>query len=132
MADYYERKRVEKDWGYEDWVINSPFYCGKVLRMWPDWESSLHYHPIKHETMMCIQGKMLVELYPEGELEEGKPVFIMLDGTERTRIVLPPNTKHRFSTPFGESGELIEFSTTHDDNDVVRLEVSHPLEHLDV
>jgi D-lyxose ketol-isomerase len=132
MAEYYERKRVNKEWGTEDWVINSPMYCGKILRMFEGWESSLHYHPVKHETMMCINGKLLVEVYDEGDVEATKPMFIILDSNDRTRIVLPPNTKHRFSTPFGEGGELIEFSTTHDDEDVVRLALSHPLENLNV
>jgi mannose-6-phosphate isomerase-like protein (cupin superfamily) len=132
MEEYYERKQVGKVWGFEDWIINSPMYCGKILRMHEGWESSLHYHPKKHETMVCIHGKILVELYPEGNVDARIPTYTIMTGEDRTRIVLPPNTKHRFSTPFGESGEMIEFSTTHDDEDVVRLAVSHPLEKLDV
>lgn len=101
---------VEKVWGSEEWIVNRE-YCGKLLRVKKDWQSSLHYHPIKHETFYLLDG--LLWLTVDGLS------FQLLPGRS---VMLEPKTPHRFA---GLRDSLVlEVSTHHDDNDVVRLEPS--------
>lgn len=125
VSSVASRTMVSKRWGVEDWVINTPAYCGKVLIMEEGWQSSLHYHPVKDETMLCIAGSCVVEVYPNGI--EGPKEFIALRHEEGSALRLPPMTPHRFMTSMGDGCTLVEFSTFHDDADVVRYEETAPL-----
>lgn len=120
-----ERKSVPKDWGYEFWVVNTPQYCGKLLVMSEGWQSSLHYHTIKDETMLVLDGSAVMELKPEGV--EGPSEFIAMRASERSSVRIPPGMIHRLSTSMGESVVIAEFSTTHSEDDVTRYEYSGPL-----
>lgn len=120
-----ERKTVQKDWGYEFWVINTPYYCGKVLVMAEGWRSSLHCHPIKDETMLIGEGSAVMEIKPDGL--DGPSQYIMMRAEERTSVHIPPGTYHRLSTSVGSDAVIIEWSTTHDEDDVVRAELSSQL-----
>ena len=42
-------KHVDKGWGYERWVVNSPEYCGKLLYFNKGKRCSWHYHKAKDE-----------------------------------------------------------------------------------
>jgi mannose-6-phosphate isomerase-like protein (cupin superfamily) len=124
-----ERKIVQKLWGMEDWVVNTPSYCGKVLVMNEGWQSSLHYHPVKDETMLAISGACVVEVFLSVEkaiAREGGE-YVLLAHDRGSALRLPPTTPHRFMTTLGEGCTLVEFSTTHSDEDVVRLEDSQLL-----
>jgi oxalate decarboxylase/phosphoglucose isomerase-like protein (cupin superfamily) len=125
VSNGVSRTVVNKLWGVEDWIVNTPLYCGKVLVMHEGWQSSLHYHPIKDETMLCIDGCCVVEVYPQGI--EGSKEFIAMRAEDRSALRLPPNTPHRFMTSMGNTCTLVEFSTTHSDEDVVRFENSKEL-----
>lgn len=107
-------KIVNKVWGYESWIVNAKGYCGKILRVYPGHQCSLHSHPVKAETFYVLSGVGLIEL--DGEafvLDRGKIVDIL------------PGQFHRFINT-GKTFDLIlmEFSTHHEDDDVVRKEVS--------
>ena len=127
IQDIKDRQRVIKQWGFEEIIVNNGKYCGKVLSMYPGWQSSKHYHPIKEETMLCVSGSGVVEIW--GNIDE-VPAFISLASKHGTSIHLPPGVAHRFSTPFGEPLVIIEFSTPHNDADVERLEVSCELPNI--
>ncbi len=104
-------KTVYKIWGREEWIANSPAYCGKRLSLYRGYQCSLHMHPIKAETFFVERGRVLMQL---GEVET-----VLSAGDS---VYIPPKTWHRFG---GLHDSLIfEFSTTHDDNDVVRKEDS--------
>lgn len=115
---YGERPQVQKLWGQEDWVVNNEFYCGKVLYLRPGFQCSLHYHPVKNESFMVIQGKVGVEVR-DGELAE----MVILDAKSQDVLDIPAGVAHRFWA-IGEEALLVEFSTPHSDEDVVRLEES--------
>jgi dTDP-4-dehydrorhamnose 3,5-epimerase-like enzyme len=119
------RDFVQKAWGMEDWIHNTPEYCGKVLTMREGWQSSLHYHPIKEETMLCIDGCCVVEIYPDGV--GAKKQFVALRAEEGSALHIPRSVPHRFMTSMGSTCVLVEFSTMHDDADVVRLEESREI-----
>lgn len=77
-------------------------------------QSSLHYHPIKNETMYVLNNRMQIES-PKGNIKSVFPGDI---------IDIPAGTEHRFINNFTHQCVFLEFSTPHSDNDVVRLEKS--------
>lgn len=122
-----EREYVARGWGMEEYLVNSEKYCAKLLWITPGFQSSLHYHSIKEETFVALDGVIKVEYYPEPT----KHVITILAGNRRDTLTLPPNTPHRFWSVGGWGGLILEVSTHHDDADVTRLEPSrerHPLE----
>jgi D-lyxose ketol-isomerase len=111
---------VEKLWGSEEWLVNEPEYCMKILRLEPGFQSSLHYHRKKKETFILHAGACKLQLINrEGdskieELKIGHPVTIK------------PGKAHRFWALLGGPCVVWEVSTHHDDTDVVRIEPSRP------
>lgn len=108
-------KVVKKLWGKEVWIVNNDSYCLKALIVSPGTCCSLHYHPIKDETFIVNKGHCGLQLGDERmSLRKGDQVRIL------------PGTPHRFWVPFGVQEEcvILEVSTHHDDNDVVRIEES--------
>ena len=51
-------KYVEKGWGYEKWIVNSPEYCGKILFFEKGKRCSWHYHLLKDETFYLQSGRL--------------------------------------------------------------------------
>jgi quercetin dioxygenase-like cupin family protein len=119
--DRDSRPTVQKVWGAEEIIINDPAagYCGKILWLEAGHAGSLHYHSVKHETMLCLEGLVKVEVQRRGQA----PETTVLRGWARDAIVLPPYTVHRLEALDGPA-MIVEFSTPHNDNDVVRLEAS--------
>ena len=111
----YKHERIPKLWGEEEMIVNTERYCGKILRLKRKHRSSLHYHINKDETFLCMDGTVLVE-YGRDWLNE----VLLRPGMS---IRLLPGMPHRFEA-IGDEAEVVEFSTPHDDGDVVRLEES--------
>ena len=109
-------KKVEKLWGHEEWIENNEKYCMKVLVFQPGFQSSLHYHPIKHETMLVVSGECEMEV--EGKVER-------LEAGQGH--IIPPGTKHRFKAVNGPC-IVVEASTHHEDSDCIRIEDSRRIE----
>ena len=120
-----ERKTVPKEWGYEYWIVNTPQYCGKLLVMGEGWASSLHCHQVKDETMLILDGSAVMETKPNGL--DGPSEYTMMRAEERTSIRIPPGLYHRLMTSVGFDCVIAEFSTSHDEDDVTRAEVSKGL-----
>ena len=100
-------ERHSKVWGYEDWIVNTPDYCGKRLFLKEGFRCSLHYHRVKDEAFYVEEGSVLLEIGPE---------TLYLSPGDAVRI--PPRTLHRFS---GLADSVIfEFSTHHDERDSYR------------
>jgi len=100
---------VSKAWGKEFWIVNCPEYCGKLLFIDRDAESSYHYHKEKKETFYCIEGFASLTV-------EGKPYHLHLMTWPKTIL---PGQKHGFHAR--RKTVLLEISTHHDENDVFRL-----------
>lgn len=113
MNSLTEVKKTDKLWGFEFEIINTDKYCGKVLVLMPGKQSSLHYHGIKDETMLCIEGRIGLEL---------QDVSLIMKAGDSVR--LRPGTVHRFRALGDIAALLVEFSTSHSDDDVTRLEES--------
>ena len=106
---------VEKVWGHEEWIVNTPKYCGKKLVLKKGTRCSMHKHDIKDETFYILSGKVLLESE--------------LDGKKESRLMTRGDVKHvetgmwhRFTGI--EDSEIMEFSTFHMDEDSIRKESS--------
>lgn len=110
---------VKKKWGYERIITNNELYCLKMLvcedRKWSS-EGKFHYHPIKDETFLVIEGLLELEIADE----TGKIVNSLLGEGDSMRIL--PSTKHRFRS-YGRQCKFIEASTQHFEEDSVRVTV---------
>jgi mannose-6-phosphate isomerase-like protein (cupin superfamily) len=107
---------VSKDWGFEEVLVAEPEYTLKRLVIKPRKRCSLHYHPIKKETFVVESGVVRLEQ----RSIRGTPIDeLLVRGESRT---IMPKTPHRFSSVLGAS--LMEVSTRHSDDDVVRIEPS--------
>ena len=106
---------MEKVWGHEEWIANTAKYCGKRFLLKKGYQSSLHYHLEKDETFYVDKSKVLLGLDREK---------IIMNPGDSQRIL--PKHMHRFSGL--EESIIYEFSTHHNDDDVVRLEESRKME----
>lgn len=111
-------KTVEKVWGRELWLVNNSDYCSKILEIKPGYQCSLHFHKIKHETFVILRGAVYFECR---SANTGK-TEILIPGDTRD---LPAYTPHRFASEIESA--ILEISTTHSDEDVVRLEESRKI-----
>jgi D-lyxose ketol-isomerase len=130
VSDKNTREPVVKVWGSEEWITNNDKYCGKLLAVNKGWQSSLHFHPVKHETFLALVGCVWLEYIPDsttafpyGTTTER----VLLRGWARDAVEIPPRTPHRFKAEI-EDALVVEFSTTHSEEDVVRLEESRETE----
>lgn len=115
--------RVDKVWGRECWIVNNELYCAKILHICCGRMSSLHYHKVKDETFHVLEGSCYLEIQDI----DGRNICMLKKGDS---IRLRPATVHRFfCTPEMTLGcKVLEISTRHSDDDVVRLEESKCLE----
>ena len=116
-----EIKFVSKGWGFEKWIVNNPFYCGKLLYFVKGKRCSWHYHKLKDEVFYIQSGKIQViysdndEIYDNGVLVANSVIlepgdnFHVYRGLRHQMIAL-------------EDTELFEFSTQHFDEDSYRIQ----------
>ena len=105
-------KQILKVWGKEEIIVNCDLYCGKLLYLRKGATSSYHYHIKKQETFYALKGQVVLTI-------EGKDY--MLTPFSRAQTIMPEQ-KHSF---FGITDAIIlEVSSHHSDEDVVRLKES--------
>jgi len=114
-------KYVKKQWGLEVWLCNNEKYCAKFLILKPGYQCSLHAHRYKDETFIVLSGKVNLETLQFKE--NGEKTVNTLKAGNSYRIL--PDLFHRFSSKLGAL--ILEVSTTHSDEDVIRLEESRKL-----
>ena len=102
-------KTVDKVWGEEIILVNSHLYCGKLLIGDRGAESSYHYHKKKQETFYAIEGYAVLTI-------EGKEY--LLSPVTRPKTI-EPEERHSFRAI--TEVVILEISSHHDDEDVVRL-----------
>lgn len=110
-----DRTYVSKGWGYEDWIVNKPEYCGKLLFFKKGRMCSWHYHEQKDETFYVHEGKLKV-IYGKSD-----------DLSESEQVILEPGDS--FHVPVGLRHQMVglldtwmfEFSTQHFDEDSYRI-----------
>ncbi len=104
-------EHVEKTWGSEDWLVNCDEYCAKILTVNQHCGGSYHHHERKDETFKCLSGeaRLLLAGY-EGIIELRAGDFVRVH----------PSTAHLLIGVSEEPCIILEVSTHHDDEDVVR------------
>src|SRR5689334_10285311 len=116
--------QVNKVWGHEEIVTNNDKYCMKMLFLRDGYQSSMHYHKVKDETFLVISGRVKLEVMP---YFKSSPDYADVVHTIRLKqgasYRLEPMTPHRFTSIDGDA-VIVEASTPHSDEDVVRLEES--------
>ena len=107
---------VEKVWGKEVIIANEPEYCGKLLYVNKGASGSLHYHPKKKETFHLLKGRINLEYKSDVSF------CFRMPGLCPVPLTIPAGTPHRFTAVLDSI--ILEISTHHDDEDVVRIEES--------
>ena len=112
-----ESKFVEKDWGYEIWMANNheENYCGKILKIYEGYKSSMHYHLKKHETFYILSGELRVDLIYTKSGNTGYKILKEGDVMEIER-----GQPHQLIAYDGDV-EFVETSTFHEDSDSYRV-----------
>jgi quercetin dioxygenase-like cupin family protein len=108
---------VPKKWGYEHWVVNNEEYCGKILYLKKNNTSSWHYHKLKHETLYVQKGKLKIKFNDGNDFNSAAEIVLKAG----ERFVVYRGLRHMLIAL--ETTFIIEFSTTHFDNDSIRLDV---------
>jgi len=119
-------KTVDKVWGQEVWLVNNERYCAKLLHINAGWQCSLHMHPIKKETFIVLDGGVCLEV-AQSNIDSAPLVTKQIQLVSGDSYTLEPNTFHRFFSYTDQPAVILEISSTHSDDDVVRLEESRPL-----
>ena len=112
-------KKVEKPWGYEEWVVNDE-YCGKRLVIMKGKRSSLHYHKEKKETFYVLKGAIFLEWSPQVDYSVRKTLICNETLKEGDVFTIEVGVLHRFEG-LRNVNEIMEISTHHSDKDVYRL-----------
>lgn len=119
---------VTKKWGTEVWLENDKTYCVKLLFLKEGFQSSLHFHPIKRETFTCVAGKVRLEVMPHyKQSPDYHDIVHRVFLQPYQHYTLEPGIPHRF-TPITGEAVIVETSSFHSDEDVVRLEESRKIE----
>tara|TARA_B110000858_G_C17698647_1_gene424819 strand:+ start:595 stop:936 length:342 start_codon:yes stop_codon:yes gene_type:complete len=99
---------IEKPWGHEEIIYNDKYVVKKLL-MKKGCRCSLQYHEHKIETIIVLDGTLIIEL--EGQTLEYK---------KNETITIFPFQQHRMSA--NESDCLYLEASTNELEDVVRIE----------
>lgn len=110
----YKPERHKKGWGFEDWISNRE-YCGKLLFFEKGKKCSFHYHEKKHETFYLFSGKMEIKAGWEDDISTAK-IYTFLPGD---CLEIPTGLRHQMTAL--DDSNLFEFSTTHFEEDSIRI-----------
>jgi mannose-6-phosphate isomerase-like protein (cupin superfamily) len=108
-------KLVDKGWGQEKWLWNSGLFCGKILYFNSGKKCSFHYHKIKDETFYLQLGKIVVKYSYEDDIDEAKEITL----NPGDIFHVPVGLRHQMIGI--EDSELVEFSSTHYEDDSYRI-----------
>jgi mannose-6-phosphate isomerase-like protein (cupin superfamily) len=105
-----------KGWGHEEWIWNSPNFCGKLLVFKPNKRCSYHYHKLKFEVFRVIKGSFVLYAGWTDNIEEAQKIDLNVGDS----YPIPLNLRHQMiAGPFG--GTIMEVSTEHFELDSYRI-----------
>ena len=113
------RKCINKTWGYEIIHINTDQYCMKTLHLFPNRETSSHYHLNKTETLYISKASVKIEYFIENQ--ENIRIVYLNEGSSFTVI---PELKHKIINLTDSETIIVEASTFDSKNDSYRMEYS--------
>lgn len=95
----YENK-IDKPWGYEKILILTEKYLTKELYIKEGFQTSLHYHKNKDETMYILSGSGYVEFEDKKEYFSKNDTISIKLGIIHSIVALENTILHEVSTPF--------------------------------
>jgi mannose-6-phosphate isomerase-like protein (cupin superfamily) len=114
-------KRVEKKWGYELWIHNDKYYCGKLLVFNNSGDKfSMHYHMIKDETWYVQEGAFQFDWL---DTENGERLYTQIQKGDV--IEIKKGLPHQL-TALTDGATIFEVSTQHFDEDSYRIYRNQP------
>jgi mannose-6-phosphate isomerase-like protein (cupin superfamily) len=105
---------IDKLWGYENIIVNTDLYCGKIIHVNAGKRGSFHYHKIKDETFYLLKGKVEINYSLTDEFYTDTIIL-----NEGDKFYLPPGLRHQIVGI--EDSDIIEFSTKDMDEDSYRV-----------
>jgi mannose-6-phosphate isomerase-like protein (cupin superfamily) len=114
-GDYKSHFIVEKNWGYELWIVNNELYCGKILHINAGKKFSWHYHKIKDETFYIRKGRVKLLYGWDHDIERAIELVLGPDDS----FHVEPGCVHQLIAL--EDSDVFEFSTHHMDEDSYRI-----------
>lgn len=106
---------VQKGWGYEKVLINTPLYCGKILHFNDGAKFSMHFHMKKTETWYVHSGEFVFRWIATSTADSFEKHLSQGDC-----ITIHPGDPHQIICV--KSGDIFEFSTEHFDSDSYRIQ----------
>ncbi len=112
----HQPKFVEKPWGHELWIHNSPEYCGKLL-VFPTAGNafSMHYHMIKAESWYVQSGSFMFE-YVDTEAATREHIILKVGEC----VDIPRGQPHQLIA-LEDNSIIFEISTEHFNEDSYRI-----------
>ncbi len=108
------KKKIEKEWGNEEIIVNNKDYCLKFLNFKKDKKFSMHFHSKKKETWYVDSGEFILKWI------NTKNANICEQKIKKNDIIhLNILTIHQLICI--EEGRIIEVSTEDDINDNFRV-----------
>lgn len=107
-------KRVDKNWGYENWVVNNDEFCGKLLHFNKGAQFSCHFHRQKREVFEIERG--LIQLMTIDQRDASQHVMVLKPGDV---VEIPRFLPHQITAL--EESDVREYSTTHREDDSFRV-----------
>lgn len=105
---------VPKKWGHELIICNNEEFCGKLLVFKKGSQFSAHQHIKKREVFYILKGSInLMTINPENAEKHNVHLF------ETDTVEIPRFLVHQITAL--EDTTVIEFSTTHRDEDSLRV-----------
>jgi len=108
-------KIVPKGWGREEWIHNNKDFCGKRLIFDKGKRCSFHYHICKDEVFFLDSGKVLVKYSQTDDLDAAEEAILK----PHDNFNVYPGLRHQIIAL--EDSVVMEFSTTHRDDDSIRV-----------
>lgn len=105
---------VEKPWGKEDLIFQGHGYAVKKIFLAKSQQTSLHYHEIKHETVLMLTGTLKIFIRENNQPEK----IVLLKAGEY--LCISPGVIHRMQS-VDEDAVYFEAQTDHL-SDVIRVE----------
>ncbi len=91
--------RTDKPWGYEKILINTEKYLTKELFLFEGYQTSLHYHEKKDETMYIISGSGYIEFTDHKEYFGRNDTIRIKPNNPHTIVATETTVLHEVSTP---------------------------------
>lgn len=114
----YIPQTLQRNWGAEVFVAETPHYLGKILRMRAGTKGGLQLHTEKDETFHLVSGSALVRS------DDGTGVLMAVEMAPGESYHIPPGAAHQVEAI--TDCVFFEASTAHYD-DRVRLEAEYGL-----